>query len=273
MDRHGLPLITGLRCAGTLSPYFDMAVMDSEFGQWTRATDLFLGDDQRLRDLVMTYGREALGTENNHVAGSAFIIAYLTRLIYPVIAQYVLHRRVLNVRLENLAFHRTNDRIDSTAIITPAFAALPGDPDVSHPDAVKVEDGDALYARFKEWVFTANAELVITALHRATHASVKVSQNAVAAACAQAFHLLYPLVEDPDLVVRDASTLFEDPSSLVYRQVGMEVIEYRGKRGFFARRGGCCLVWRTSRADGYCSNCILRPREQQTQHFQEMVLG
>lgn len=271
MDQCTHPLVTGLRHAGTLSPYFDMPVIAPESGGWTRATDLFLSDDRRLRDLVMAYGREAWGTYNNHVASSAFIIAYLTRLIYPVIGQYVLHRRVPNVRLNNLAFHRTNGRIDSTAIITPTFATLPGDPAASHPDAVTVTDGDALYARFKEWVFAANVEPVITALHRAARASVKISQNAVAASCAQAFHRLYPLVTDPAAVVRYAGAFFEDPASLVYRQVSMEVIESGEKRGLFGRRAGCCLVWRTVRTDDYCSNCILRPREQQTQQFQEML--
>ena len=62
-------------------------------------------DDDRLRDLVIGYGRDRWGTDNCHVAGSAFLIAYLTRLIWPVAAQYVLERRVPDVRLANLAFH------------------------------------------------------------------------------------------------------------------------------------------------------------------------
>jgi hypothetical protein len=221
----------------------------------------------------MTYGREAWGTANNHVVGSAFIIAYLTRVAYPVIGQYVLQRRVPKVSLDNLSFRFASGRINATMLNQPSFAVLPDDPDAEHANAVKVTDEMALYQLLKEWMFESNVELVIGALHRAARASVKVSQNATAASCAQVFHSLYPLVKDPDTVLRDAKTLFEDPASLVYQQVSMEVMEHRGKRGLFARRAGCCLVWRTRRSNGYCSNCILQPREQQDQQFREMLDG
>jgi hypothetical protein len=242
VDQYEHPLIASLHHAGTLSPYFDMPVVEAETGEWIRATDLFLGDNERLRHLVMSYGRETWGTPNNHVAASAFIIAYLTRLVYPAIGQYVLHRRVPRVSLENLPFHRTDRRIGATAIMKPSFAALRGDPAAGHLDVLIVPDEAAMYRYLEEWVFTSNVELVIGALHQAAQASVKVSQNAVAAACAQAFHSVYPLVEDPALVVRYASRVFEDPSSLIYRQIEMEVVEHGGKRGFFARRAGCCLA-------------------------------
>jgi hypothetical protein len=273
MDGPEHPLIASLHRAGTFSPYFDMPVVGTETEGLIKAADLYLGDDERLRHLVMTYGREAWGTTNNHVAGSAFIIAYLTRLVYPVIGQYVLQRRVPKVSLDNLFFGFAAGRINATILDQPFFAVLPGDPAADHTSAVKVSDETALYRLLKEWLFESNAELVIAALHRAARASVKVSQNAAAASCAQAFHHLYPVVEDPDRVLRDAKTFFEDSTSLVYQQMSMEVMEHKGKRGFFARRAGCCLVWRTRSSNGYCSNCILQPREQQDQQFREMLDG
>jgi hypothetical protein len=273
MGRPEHPLIESLRSAGTFSPYFDMPVVGAETEGLIKAADLYLGDDERLRHLVMTYGREAWRTTNNHVAGSAFIIAYLTRLVYPVIGQYVLLRRVPKVSLDNLSFHFASGRINATMLNQPFFAVLPDDPDAEHSNALMVTNKTALYQLLREWLFKSNVELVIGALHRAARASVKVSQNAAAASCAQAFHRLYPLVEDPDRVLRDAKTFFEDPDSLVYQQVSMEVMEHGGKRGFFARRAGCCLVWRTRRSNGYCSNCILQPREQQDQQFREMLDG
>ncbi len=102
----------------------------------------------------------------------------------------------------------------------------------------------------------------IDAMHRAAGASVKVSQNAVANSCTQAFHWLYFASKDPASIVREASTFFDEPDSPVYGQVSMELFEDRGKQGFFSRRRGCCLAWRTGRAHGYCSNCILLPRDQ-----------
>jgi hypothetical protein len=273
MDGPEHPLIASLRSAGTFSPYFDMPVVGAETKGLLEATDLYLQDDERLRDLVLTYGREAWGTTNNHVAGSAFIIAYLTRLVYPVIGQYVLQRRVPKVSLENLSFHFASGRINATLLNQPLFAVLPDDPDAQHSNALIVTNKTALYQLLKEWLFESNVELVIAALHRAARASVRVSQNAAAASCAQAFHRLYPLVEDPDRVLRDAKTFFEDSASLVYQQVSMGVMEHGGKRGFFARRAGCCLVWRTRRSNSYCSNCILQPREQQDQRFREMLDG
>ena len=238
---------------------------------WFEARSLFQKDDQRLPDLVMAYGRDRWGTENSHAAGSAFIIAYLTRVTWPVVAQYVLERRVPDVRLGNLEFHWEGQGIDGTALSRPSFAALPDDPACGHQDAVAVADAAELYARLKLWLFDSNLEIVIPALRRAALASLKVSWNAVAASCAQAFNRLYDVVEDPEIVVKDADAFFGDPSSPVYRQVTMEVFDHRGKQGFFSRRAGCCLWWRTERSNNFCSNCILLTREQQDTRFRQIL--
>ena len=265
------PLVRSLREAGKLDPYFDMPVSDVNETGWSPAIALFQTGDNSLRELVMSYGYARWGTANNHVAASAFIIAYLTRFIYSMVAQYVLRKRVPRVTLENLAFHRTDGRIDATGLRQPQFAVLPDDPAAGHPDAEVMHSETELYQQLNDWAFNCNVEIVIAALRRSVPASVKVSQNAVAAACAQALHRLYNRVEDKSMVLRAAETLFGDPSSLIYGQVSMEVIEHEGKSGFFARRAGCCLVWRTREGSGYCSNCILQPREEQTRQFQEML--
>ena len=269
MAKH--PLIHSLWEAGELDPYFDMPVSDVNETGWSPSATLFQAEDTSLRELVMSYGYARWGATNNHVAASAFIVAYLTRFIYPMVGQYVLRRRVPRVTLENLAFHRTDGRIDATGLRRPQFAVLPDDPAAGHPDAEVLHSETDLYRRLKDWAFKSNVEIVIEALCRSVPASARVSQNAVAASCAQALHRLYRHVEDKSLVLRDAETFFGDPSSLIYRQVSMEVIEHEGKSGFFARRAGCCLVWRTREDNMYCSNCILRPREEQTRRFKEML--
>ena len=273
MDRVRHPLAQSLQDAGELDSYFDMPLCDPNQGGWSEAADLLQSDDARLRELVMSYGYGRWGTTNNHVAGSAFIIAYLTRFIYPMVGQYVLRRRVPKMTLENLAFHRSEGRIDATGLRRPQFAVLPDDPAANHPDAEVLNHESDLYLKLKEWAFESNVDVVIKALHRSVPASLKVSRNAVAASCAQAFHKLYFLVEGQEAVARDAATFFEDESSPLYRQVSIEVIEHQGKAGLFARRSGCCLVWRTRDNNRYCSNCILRPREEQTQQFREMLEG
>jgi len=271
MTTAGHPLIRSLREAGELDPYFDMPVSDDNETGWAPASALFQAGDTGLRELVMGYGYARWRTTNNHVAASAFMIAYLTRFIYPMVGQFVLKRRVPKVTLENLAFHRTDGRIDATGLRQPQFAVLPDDPAAGHPDAEVLQSEADLYQQLKEWAFKSNVEIVIAALRRSVPASVKVSQNAIAASCAQALHRLYDHVEDKSLVLPDAETFFGDPTSLIYRQVSMEVVEHEGKSGFFGRRAGCCLVWRTREGNGYCSNCILRPREEQTRQFQEML--
>ena len=271
MTMDGHPLVRSLREAGELDPYFDMPVSNVNETGWRPATDLFQVGDASLRELVMSYGYARWGTSNNHVAASAFMIAYLTRFIYPMVGQYVLSRRVPRLTLENLAFHRTNGRIDATGLRQPQFAVLPDDPAAGHPDAEVLHSETDLYRRLKDWAFESNVEIVIETLCRSVPASVNVSLNAVAASCSQALHRLYNRVEDKSLVLGAAENLFGDPSSPIYRQVSMEVIEHRGKSGFFARRRGCCLVWRTRRDNGYCSNCILQPREEQTRQFKAML--
>ena len=260
-----------MRRAGALSELFNLAVRDWDQPGWIDATSLFQGDDQRLRDLVIVHGRDRWGTDNRHVAGSAFLIAYLTRVTWPVVSQYVLERRVPKVTLDNLALRRNGEQIVGTALNRFSFAALPDDPASSHPDTEVVADAVGLYARLKEWLFDSNLVPVIEALHRAARASVIVSQNDMAASCAQAFNRLYTSVNDSDMVVRDANTFFGDPSSPVYRQVTMEVFAHQGKLGLFSRRAGCCLWWRSERSDDYCSNCILLSQEQQDERFRQIL--
>jgi ferric iron reductase protein FhuF len=178
---------------------------------------------------------------------------------------------VANVSLDNILFHQDGDRINGTALGSAAFTALLEDVHARHPDAEVAPSEAALYQRLKHRLFDTNLVPVISALQRAAGASPSVSRNAVASACAQAFHHLYPVVRDPARVVRDADVLFSDPASPVYRQVSMEVVEHDGRRGLFGRRRGCCLAWRIRDDAGYCSNCILVPREEQTRRFQEML--
>ena len=112
--------------------------------------------------------------------------------------------------LKNLAFHRTDGRIDATGLRQPRFAVLPNDPAAGHPDAKVLHSETDLYEQLKDWAFKSNVEIVIAALRRSVPASVKVSQNAVAASCSQALHRLYNHVEKSS-VVRDAETFFGRP--------------------------------------------------------------
>lgn len=271
MDSATHPLVQSMRRAGALSIHFDLPVRSVDDVGWIDALDLFDGDDERLRDTVMVYGRDRWGTDSPHVAGSAFIIAYLTRVTWPAIAQYVLERRIPKVTLDNLALHRHGQRIVGTALNHPSFALLPNDPSADHLDAEVVADQEALYARLKDWLFDSNLTMVIAALRRAARASVKISRNAVAASCAQAFRQLYTAVANPNPVVEEARAFFSDSTSLVHREVAIEVVEHQGKSGLFSRRAGCCLWWRSPGASGYCSNCILVPRERQDERFRELL--
>lgn len=265
------PLAESIRRAGDLSGLFNLSVRDANHDGWLGAGQLFQDNDQRLGDLVMALGLARWETENRHVAGSAFIIAYLTKVTWPLISQYVLERRVPDIRLSNLEFHWTGEIIDDTAMSRPSFAVLPGDPAANHPDAVVVADEAELYERLKDWLFRGNLDIVITALRRASRASLKVSRNAVAASCAQAFKKLYDVSDKPEIVVEAADAFFGDSSSPVYRQVTTEIFSHQGKSGFFSRRAGCCLWWRTEQSNDYCSNCILLSREQQDTRFRKTL--
>ena len=265
------PLIKGMRRAGTIDRYFDLPVRDPQQDGWISGEDLFLGNDQRLRDLVQLYGQAFWGTTNAHAAGSAFIIAYLTRLVWPVIGQWVREQQVPDVSLGNIVFHQLGDRIDATALARPTFASVASGPDAGHKDRTIVADPEALYSQLKQWLLVANLDLVVESLRRAAGASVKISWNAAATACAQAFHHLYFVSETPETLFAHARKLFDDSSSPLHGQLTVEAVTHQGRSGLFARRRGCCLAWRTERANGYCSNCILTPREQQGREFQEML--
>ena len=265
------PLIDGMRRAGSINRFFDLPIRDPHQEGWISAEDLFLGNDQRLRYLVRTYGQAFWESDNAHVAGSAFIIAYLTRLVWPVIGQWVREGQIPDVSLGNIVFHQQGEGIDATAMARPTFATVADSFNAGHQDGTIVADAEALYSQLKQWLLVANLELVVESLHRAAGASVKISWNAVAYACAQAFHHLYSVSESPETLATYAGKIFDDASSPVHGQLTMEVVNHKGRSGLFARRRGCCLAWRTERANGYCSNCILTPREHQDREFREML--
>jgi hypothetical protein len=139
-----------MRLEHSLDSYLNMPVCDRNQDGWCAATDLLISDNARLKELVMSYGQASWGTNNHHVAASAFIVAYLTRVIYPVIGQYVLRRRVPKTTLENLAFHHQGERIDATGLRQPEFAVLPNDPTADHPDAEVLNNEQDPYVRLRE---------------------------------------------------------------------------------------------------------------------------
>ena len=153
----------------------------------------------------------------------------------------------------------------------PTFATVAKGPNAGYGDRTIVADPEALYSQLKQWLLVANLDLVVESLRRAAGASVKISWNAAATACAQAFHHLYPVSATPETLISHARKLFDDSSSPLHGQLTVEAVTHRGRSGLFARRRGCCLAWRTNRANGYCSNCILTPRERQDREFQEML--
>lgn len=267
------PLAVSMARAQELGGFFALPQRQSDDSNWTSAGDLFKGDGQRLGDLVKVYGQGAWDSDNRHVAGSAFLVAYLSRVVFPLVGQYVLARRVPDVSLDNLSFHWNGPGIDATGLNCLTFAALPDDSAANHPDARVASDNDALYAQLKVWLFEGNLNIVIDSLMRAAGASRKVSLNAVAAAFSQALNRLYATSGRPEEVVRMANVILSDPESPIYGQLTMEEFQHGGRTGFFSRRRGCCLWWRSPRSNDYCSNCILLPSDQQDQRFREMLAG
>ncbi len=267
------PLAESMEQARQLGSYFILPQRQPGEEGWTDAKGLFLNDDRFLADLVANYGQQAWESPNRHVAASAFLIAYLSRVVFPLVGQYVLAQRAPDLSLHNLSFRWTGSRIDATGLNRLTFAALTTDTAAVHPDAMAVADTAALYSSLKEWLFQGNLEIVIASLVRAAGASPKVSQNAVAAAFSQVFNRLYATSGTPEEVVRIAELFLSDPDSPIYAQLTMAEFQHLGRRGFFSRRAGCCLWWRSPRSNEYCSNCILLSREQQDERFRQMLTG
>nr|MBC8279393.1 hypothetical protein [Chloroflexota bacterium] len=170
-DSH--PLVGSLRKTAELGEEYDLPIRTAGEEGWLGATALFQEDDQRLADIVAGYGRGFLGTDNRHLAASAFTIAYLTRLVFPLLSQYILNRLVIDVSLNNLEFHSNGQRFDGTALGRPRFAVLPDDPAAGHPDAEVLTNEKALYNKLNERLFSENFNLVIPSLRRAAGASAK----------------------------------------------------------------------------------------------------
>ena len=265
------PLVESMAAAARLGGYFALPVSQPGEEGWTSAAGLFLGNGRRLENLVVGYGQRAWSSSNRHVVNSAFLVAYLSRVVFPVVGQYALARRVPDVSLSNLSFHWRGGGIDATGLDRPSFAALAADPEGRHRDGFAVPSEADLYRQLKQWLFEENLGIVIPALRQQAGASLKVSWNAVAAAISQALNRLYGLMADPAEAVALARLFFEDPESPLHGQLTMEEFRYRGRIGFFSRRAGCCLWWRSPHANDYCSNCVLLPREDQDRRFRQML--
>ena len=83
----GHPLLDSMAAAERLGGYFAMPLRRPGVTGWTDAADLFRGDDRRLERLVTAYGERAWASSNRHVVNSAFLVAYLSRVVFPVVGQ------------------------------------------------------------------------------------------------------------------------------------------------------------------------------------------
>ena len=94
------PLTESMAKAESLGGFFVLPQAGRADEGWTKARDLFQGDDRRLGEMVAAYGQRAWESSNRHVAASAFLVAYLSRVVFPLAGQYVLAGRAPDVSLE-----------------------------------------------------------------------------------------------------------------------------------------------------------------------------
>lgn len=253
------PLLVTYDTLRSSNSQFALLVDMPEGGGWValdRVVDLETGELVRLVD--------QLGAHHKIKGRSAPAVYFFGEYVYIAIAMcaatYMAFQRVPLLELGDIAARYDEEsHIQGISVKSYRFAALPGDPDVGHPDCVVVESPDALREVLREHLI-AHFEPLLLATNQATKAGKPAMWALAQDYLALAFAWIGRTMGSQADGVAESLRITEPPSKL-HRERGFIHIEHCGQEYYMIDRLSCCLYYKSPEGH-YCSTCPHRPMEE-----------
>jgi hypothetical protein len=230
---------------------------DSQHG-WFSVTDLVTENhqvEQLFRQLLSHYKTNALRPPAMFWFGH---YAYTVELI--TFAFFLVERRVPDLSTNQLWMRLgTSADIENLAWKGRAFAALPDDPEASHPDCIVLPTRAALREHMRKQLIASLTPLVNSISACSSQGKPGLWEIA-AEYSAFAFVALGELLGDESIGVEE-SRLFSANRSKVSAKRDFIPIEHVGTTHYLLDRISCCLYYQVE-GGKYCHSCPHRPVEE-----------
>ncbi len=231
---------------------------------WTTIAGL-AGDPDLLEDLMSRIER-GCGAENRAYSGTTLLRGYLWRVLVSAVALLLAERRLPNLRAENVALRFGEGGFaEDLAFAGPRFAALPDDPEASHPDAVVLPSEDAMLDLLSETLAGTHLPAIVPALRGLrVRRGTRVLWRAAADVCTEAFMYVGQGMGREERALGLGKRLLSGPS--LPGSTNYYLFEHAGGSEMTRVRNTCCLYYKV--ADGACFTC---PRTTHKERLRRMA--
>lgn len=226
---------------------------------WSTAAELY-SDAPLLDDLLRRLGREH-GTDVPQVTGSLFLKGYLWRVLAPVVAAFLLERRVPDLGPGSVALRFDGRGFPADLAVDGTFAALPDDPDAGHPGALVLASEEDLSRYLGERFAGSHLPGLLAALRPRTRRGSGTLREMAVDAVADAFLIVGQGLGREGEAVGLAESVLAGPSALC-GTTNYFVVERDGRRETSRVRNACCLYYRLGQ--DACRTCPCAARAERT---------
>lgn len=228
---------------------------------WSTAAELH-SDASLLDDLLRRLGRE-YGTDIPQVTGSLFLKGYLWRVLAPVVAAFLLERRVPDLGPGSVALRFDGLGLPAGLAVDGTFAALPEDPGAWHPSALVLPSEEDLSRYLGKRLAGEHLPGLLAALRPRTRRGPGALREMAVDAVADAFLIVGQSLGREDEAIGLAEEALSGPSPFS-GNTNYLVVERDGRRETSRVRNACCLYYRLGR-----DACLTCPRNIRTEKTSE----
>jgi len=230
---------------------------DSQPG-WLSAAEL-AAESSHLKEII---GRTAshYKSENLRAPATLWFGHYAYGIEIIAFACFLIDRRVPDLSSSKLFVRFAEDGdLESIAWAGRSFAALPDDPDASHPDCIILPTREALREYMHKQMLDSFANMIDS-----VSAYSKMGRPGLWAIAADyaaySFTALGEIVGNEALGVEE-SRLFSESKSKLSTKRSFIPIEHVGTTHYLLDRTSCCLYYQVD-GGGYCHSCPHRPLDE-----------
>jgi hypothetical protein len=265
---HAPPLAGSLADLGRLSSYIKVEVGQPAEPEWVQAEALLAPDSPQLAALLEQIGAHHRLNDRRFVGMVAFNNIFW-QLSAVAVGASIGAGRVPDLRPANLAMRFNGEGWPvAVALAAGRFAALPADPDASHPDAAVVADGGDLRAAYLSALRDNFVPRLIEALGPHTPLGARTLWTAHADQLIGMALWLGKELGSLEVALREVEAIAAAIPQA--SKSGVFWVEWGGKREPFVKRGSCCYNFKLPGAH-YCASCPLQSIGERTRRLQESM--